>query len=135
MSILVDSNVILDILTVDKVWYEWSSNKLMEYSENNKLIINQIIYAEISMKFSKIEELDEVVAEANIKCENLPWEAGFLAGKCFIQYKKRGGSKNSVLPDFYIGAHAAITKRAILTRYQGRYGTYFSNLSIISPQL
>jgi predicted nucleic acid-binding protein len=133
MSIIVDSNIILDIITLDKQWYDWSSKKLIEYSENNELIINQIIYAEISIRFSRIEELDAVIAEANIKCENLPWEAGFLAGKCFINYKKNGGSRNTTLPDFYIGAHAAITKRAILTRDKHRYCSYFSGLSIISP--
>ncbi|MSO14625.1 type II toxin-antitoxin system VapC family toxin [Rickettsiales endosymbiont of Trichoplax sp. H2] len=133
MSIIIDSNIILDILTEDRTWFKWSSEMLEEYAENNELIINQIIYAEISIKFSRIEELDGVIKEANIKCENLPWEAGFLAGKCFMQYKKRGGGKGSVLPDFYIGAHAAITKRAILTRDKARYSTYFSNLSIISP--
>lgn len=133
MSIIIDSNIILDILTEDRIWFKWSSERLEEYAENNELIINQIIYAEISIKFSRIEELDGVIKEANIKCENLPWEAGFLAGKCFMQYKKRGGGKGSVLPDFYIGAHAAITRRAILTRDKGRYSTYFSNLSIISP--
>jgi predicted nucleic acid-binding protein len=133
MSIIVDSNVILDIMTLDKQWYDWSSRKLLELSEDNDLIINQIIYAEISIRFSKIEELDMIIAAANIKCENLPWEAGFLAGKCFIKYKRNSGNKNTILPDFYIGAHAAITKRAILTRDKSRYCSYFSNLSVIAP--
>lgn len=133
MSIIVDSNIILDILTKDKIWYEWSAEKLAEYAAENDLIINQIIYAEISIRFSKVEELDEVLKEANIKCENMPFEAGFLAGKCFMAYKKRGGVKGIVLPDFYIGAHAAITRRPILTRDKGRYVSYFKNLRVVSP--
>jgi predicted nucleic acid-binding protein len=133
MSVIVDSNIILDILTKDKIWYEWSAEKLAEYAAANDLIINQIIYAEISIRFSKVEELDEVLKEANIKCENMPFEAGFLAGKCFMAYKDRGGVKGSVLPDFYIGAHAAITRRPILTRDKGRYVSYFKNLRVVSP--
>lgn|SRR3989338_5462371 len=133
MSIIVDSNVILDILTEDKQWYRWSSEQLMKLSEDNELIINQVIYSEISIRFSSIEDLDEVIAEAGLKCENLPWEASFLAGKCFMLYKNNEGSKRSPLPDFYIGAHAAITKRTLLTRDTKRYKTYFNNLEIISP--
>ena len=133
MSIIVDSNIILDILTKDKIWYEWSAGKLAEYAAENDLIINQIIYAEISIRFSKVEELKAVLKEANIKCENMPFEAGFLAGKCFMAYKKRGGVKGSVLPDFYIGAHAAITRRPILTRDKSRYVSYFKNLRVVSP--
>lgn len=133
MPIIVDSNIILDILTKDKIWYEWSAGKLAEYAAENDLIINQIIYAEISIRFSKVEELKAVLKEANIKCENMPFEAGFLAGKCFMAYKKRGGVKGSVLPDFYIGAHAAITRRPILTRDKSRYVSYFKNLRVVSP--
>lgn len=133
MSIIVDSNVILDIITYDDNWYNWSSRTLGELAKSNILLINQIIYSEISIKYSKIEELDRVIKEAGIKCENLPWEAGFLAGKCFIEYKKRGGKKHSTLPDFYIGAHAAITRRPLVTRDKGGYGQYFANLEIISP--
>lgn len=133
MSIIVDSNVILDILTEDKKWFNWSSNQLMEYSRDNILIINQIIYSEISTRFSSIEELNQVTFEANLKFESLPLEAAFLASKCFIQYKKNSGTKLSTLPDFYIGAHAAITKRPLLTRDVRRYKNYFSNLEIISP--
>ena len=133
MSVMVDSNVILDVITCDKNWYEWSATKLIDLSKDNVIFINQIIYSEISMKYSKIEELNHVIKEANIKYESLPLEAAFLAGKCFIEYKKRDGKKSSILPDFYIGAHAAITKRPLITRDKGRYGTYFNNLEIISP--
>ena len=133
MSIIVDSNIILDILTEDKEWYRWSSEKLINLSEDNDLIINQVIYSEISIRFTRIEDLDEVIAEAGLKCENLPWEASFLAGKCFMQYKNNEGVKRSPLPDFYIGAHAAITKRPLLTRDTNRYKTYFNNLEIIAP--
>lgn len=133
MSIIVDSNIILDILTENKEWYRWSSEQLVNLSKDNELIINQVIYSEISIRFSSIEDLDEVIAEAGLKCENLPWEACFLAGKCFMQYKKNQGTKYSTLPDFYIGAHAAITKRRLLTRDVRRYKTYFNNLEIIVP--
>jgi predicted nucleic acid-binding protein len=133
MSVIVDSNIILDILTEDKEWYDWSSEQLINLSEDNELIINQVIYSEISIRFSSIEDLDDVISESGFKCENLPWEASFLAGKCFMQYKKNSGAKSSPLPDFYIGAHAAITKRPILTRDKARYKTYFNRLKIISP--
>jgi len=133
MSIIIDSNIILDILTEDKHWFDWSSDQLLKYSEENDLIINQIIYSEISIRFSNIEELDQVISEANLKFESLPLEASFLAGKCFMQYKKNSGTKLSTLPDFYIGAHAAITRRPLLTRDNKKYSTYFSNLEIISP--
>ena len=134
MSIVVDSNVILDILTEDKNWFNWSSEMIIKYAENHDLIINQIIYSEISIRFSHIEELDQVLAESNFKYEHLPWEAAFLAGKCFIKHKKLSKTQSMILPDFYIGAHAAITNRPLLTRDLRRYGYYFRELKLITPK-
>ena len=134
MAIIVDSNVIFDILLEDKNWFRWSSEMLSKYAEDNDLIINQIIYSELSIRFSSIEELDQMIAESNLTYEQLPWKAAFLAGKCYIKYKKESHSKTMILPDFYIGAHAAVTKRSLLTRDLRRYGHYFNGLKLITPE-
>jgi hypothetical protein len=132
-EILVDSNIILDIVTEDPNWFEWSSNKLTEYAEQTQLNINPIIYAEISIGFQKIEELEAVLPLNVFHRLELPWEAAFLAGKCFAKYRQQGGTKRSPLPDFYIGAHAAIANMILLTRDVNRYRTYFPTLEIIDP--
>lgn len=132
-EILVDSNIILDIVTEDPNWFEWSSNKLTEYAEQTQLNINPIIYAEISICFQKIEELEAVLPLNVFHRLELPWEAAFLAGKCFAKYRQQGGTKRSPLPDFYIGAHAAIANMILLTRDVNRYRTYFPTLEIIDP--
>jgi predicted nucleic acid-binding protein len=131
--ILVDSNVILDILTIDPKWYQWSANKLSYLSESHNLIINDIIYTEISIGFDKIEDLDDVISESFFKILPIPKSALFLAGKAFLNYKRKNGSKNLVLPDFFIGAHAAILKIPLLTRDISRYKTYFPTIELISP--
>lgn len=129
---LVDSNVLLDIFTEDEQWFRWSSEKIAAHGEGDILAINPIIYAEVSLQFSAIEDLDDALADfARLA---LPWEAGFLAGRCFLQYRQRGGSRRSPLPDFYIGAHASISGLALLTRDPERYRTYFPRLVIISPR-
>lgn len=133
MPTLVDSSVILDVFTEDPKWFEWSSRKLAEYAEKNTLIINPIIYAEVSIRFERIEELEEALPPEAFVREKLPWEAAFLAGKCFLLYKRRGGKKTSPLPDFYIGAHAAVRGYALLTRDAKRYRSYFPKLKLISP--
>ncbi|BAZ80606.1 type II toxin-antitoxin system VapC family toxin [Sphaerospermopsis kisseleviana CS-549] len=132
-EILVDSNIILDIVTEDPNCFEWSSNKLTEYAEQTQLNINPIIYAEISIGFQKIEELEAVLPLNVFHRLELPWEAAFLAGKCFAKYRQQGGTKRSPLPDFYIGAHAAIANMILLTRDVNRYRTYFPTLEIIAP--
>ncbi|MFM6157325.1 MAG: type II toxin-antitoxin system VapC family toxin [Cuspidothrix sp.] len=132
-EILVDSNIILDIVTEDPNWFEWSSDQLTEYAERTKLNINPIIYAEISIGFQKIEELEAILPINFFHRLELPWEAAFLAGKCFAKYRKQGGTKRSPLPDFYIGAHAAIANMILLTRDVNRYRTYFPTLEIIAP--
>jgi hypothetical protein len=131
--ILVDSNIILDILTQDPNWYKWSSDKLEELSETSELVINDIIYAEISIGFKKIEEVEEVLSGGFFKIHSIPREALFLAGKAFLKYKSQSGIKTSTLPDFFIGAHAAVENVPLLTRDIARYKTYFPSLTIIHP--
>ncbi|MES2177240.1 MAG: type II toxin-antitoxin system VapC family toxin [Gemmatimonadota bacterium] len=132
-QVLVDSNVIIDVLTEDANWFEWSAKALEEAAESDVLFINPIIYSEVSVHFSRIEDLDAAVPPANFRREALPWQAGFLAGKAFHQYRKRGGERRSPLPDFYIGAHAAIRGATLLTRDASRYRSLFPRLEIISP--
>jgi predicted nucleic acid-binding protein len=132
-EILVDSNIILDIVTENPNWFEWSSDQLTKYAERTKLNINPIIYAEISIGFQKIEELEAILPINFFHRLELPWEAAFLAGKCFAKYRQQGGTKRSPLPDFYIGAHAAIANMILLTRDVNRYRTYFPTLEIIAP--
>jgi predicted nucleic acid-binding protein len=133
MPVLVDSNVLLDIFTKDKAWFEWSADKLSELAEHDLIYINPIIYAEISVGFERIEELESALPDDYIQRENLPYEAAFLAGKCFLKYRKVGGERRSPLPDFYIGAHAAIRGWSVLTRDKGRFRSYFPTLDVISP--
>lgn len=106
---------------------------LSRFAEDGRLVINPIIYAEISIGFERIEQLENVLADESFLREALPWEAGFLAGKCFLEYRRRGGARRSPLPDFYIGAHAAVAGIPLLTRDARRYRTYFPRLRIIAP--
>ena len=133
MEILVDSSVILDILTEDKNWFAWSSETLADCARSNILAVNPIIYAEVSIRFEKVEELDAALPPTYFRRLPLPWEAAFLAGKCFLDYRRKGGLKRSPLPDFYIGAHAEFSGMTLLTRDTARYRTYFSALRIIAP--
>ena len=114
--VLVDSNVILDVLTEDARWLAWSAEALAHAAERHILVINPIIYAEVSVRFERIEELEEALPDSLFRREPLPWEAGFLAGKCFRSYRRQGGARRSPLPDFYIGAHAAVRAMTLLTR-------------------
>lgn len=132
-SILVDSNIIIDILTEDPHWYTWSSQQLEKLGDHRTLYINKIIYAEVSISFASIEALEEALPHHMFKRSQIPWEAAFLAGKAFIRYKKAGGSRSQPLPDFLIGAHAAIDNLTLLTRDKGRFQRYFPQLTIISP--
>ena len=133
MEILIDSNVILDVFTNDKMWFQWSSKTLSRYADDHILVINPIIYAEISVRFDNIEDLEDALPHKFFRRHRLPWEAAFLAGKCFLRYIKMGGKKRSPLPDFYIGAHAAVAQMALLTRDVSRYRTYFPKLKLICP--
>ena len=134
MDILVDSNVILDILTEDKKWFPWSSETLADCAEQNELVINPIIYAEVSIRFKRIEDLEDVLSPSYFRRDPIPWEAAFLAGKCFLAYRRRGGRRRSPLPDFFIGAHAAVAGIRLLTREVSRYRTYFPTLNLIVPE-
>lgn len=132
-NVLVDSNVLLDILEEDVNWYEWSSTQLQKAADHSALIINPIIYAEVSVGFGRIEELEEALPLDFFQRKAIPWEAAFLAGKCFMRYRKLGGTKHSPLPDFFIGAHAAVSGLTLLTRDAARYRTYFPSLKLITP--
>ena len=135
MPVLIDSNILLDVFTQSKDWYEWSSSKLAEFVEQDLLYINPIIYSEISIGFNRVEELEAALPKDYILRENLPYEAAFLAGKCFLKYRRAGGEKRSPIPDFYIGAHAAVRGWSILTRDKGRYQSYFPSLQVIHPYI
>ena len=134
-TVLVDSNVLLDVITADPVWGNWASDTLIRLFDNYKLAINPVIYAEISIKFSTIEELEETLPPNFFERLPVPYEAAFLAGKCYVKYKKLGGSKASVLPDFLIGAHACVSNMKLVTRDISRYKTYFPTLELITTEL
>ena len=131
MTTLVDANVLLDILTEDDHWFEWSEGALVAAAGRGTLAINPIIYAEVAVGFATIEELDEALAE--FVRLSLPYDAGFLAARCFVSYRRAGGARRSPLPDFYIGAHAAVSGLELLTRDAARYRTYFPRLTIVAP--
>ncbi len=133
MTVLVDSNVLLDVITRDPTWFPWSSGRLAELAELHELAINPIIYAEVAVHFSSVEELDETLGADDFRRLDLPWQAAFLAGRCFLLYRKRGGARRSPLPDFYIGAHAAVSGFRLVTRDAARFRTYFPRVEIISP--
>ncbi len=132
-GILVDSNVLLDLCTRDPKWWEWSSRMIEDCGGSSILVINPIIYSEVSVHFSTVEEMDEAFPESAFVRAPLPWDAGFLAGRCFQKYRRRGGARRSPLPDFYIGAHAAVKRLTLLTRDARRYKTYFPTLELITP--
>jgi predicted nucleic acid-binding protein len=132
-GVLVDSNILLDIATNDPKWAAWSGQALAECAEHAALVINPIIYAEVSIGFKTIESLNAALPSRIYQRAQLPWEAGFLAGKCFLDYRKRGGVRTTPLPDFYIGAHASIDRLALLTRDDARYRTYFPKVEVLAP--
>ncbi len=132
---LVDTNILLDLVTDDPTWADWSIRQLDAAAVNGSIIINSIVYAELSVRFERIEDLDEVLAEAGITMEEIPRAALFLAGKVFRRYRAAGGSRNGVLPDFFIGAHAAVSMLPLLTRDIQRYRTYFPTVELIAPQI
>jgi predicted nucleic acid-binding protein len=132
-GVLVDSNVLLDVMTEDPRWCSWSSAALSGAADEALLAINPIIYGEVSIRFETIEALEDALAPQLFERLSLPWEAAFLAGKCFLAYRKSGGRKTTPLPDFYIGAHAAIANLTLLTRDATRYKTYFPKLRLLAP--
>jgi len=134
-GILVDSNIILDVFLDDPNWADWSESKLVKFSSITKLFINQAVYSEVSIGFQRIEELEIALNQTGFKMLEIPKEALFLAGKAFLAYRKNKGPKRSPLPDFYIGAQAAILKMDLLTRDPSRYRTYFPTVQLITPKM
>ncbi len=130
---LVDSNVLLDVMTEDATWLTWSANALAAAAEDGPLFINPVIYGEVSARFSQIEALDDALPVADYRRLDLPWAAAFLAGKVFLSYRRNKGPRPSALPDFFIGAHAAVSELALLTRDTARYRTYFPTIKLIVP--
>ena len=132
--VLVDSNVLLDVMTEDERWLEWSSGILERRAEADTLCINAVIYAEVSIRFERIEELEAALPGGLMERLPIPYEAAFLAGKCFVNYRRRGGRRLSTLPDFFIGAHASVEGMPLITRDPRRYRTYFPRLRLIAPE-
>jgi len=132
-DVLVDSNVLLDVLTEDARWFARSASLLARLADGHDLIVNPIVYAEVSIGFDRIEALDAALPADAFRREPLPWDAAFLAGKCFLRYRRAGGSRRAPLPGFYIGAHAAVRGLALVTRDATRYRAYFPRLELIVP--
>lgn len=133
--LLVDTNVILDVIQGDPVWADWSQAQLDAAALGyDTLAINPVIYAELSIAYRKIEELESMLDVARFRLDALPREALFLAGRVFLDYRRRKGVKTGVLPDFFIGAHAAVTGAPLLTRDPRRYRTYFPTVVIVAPE-
>jgi len=130
---LVDTNVLLDLVTDDPIWADWSIAQLEAASLDGPLLINDVVYAELAVRYNRIELLEAFVDEAGLIVAPMPRAALFLAGKVFTQYRRSGGSRTGVLPDFFIGAHAAVNELPLLTRDVGRYRTYFPTLKLITP--
>ena len=131
--ILVDTNVLLDVVTDDATWANWSQHQLEAAALRDRLVINDVIYAELSIGFERIEEVDGVLGAVGIARADIPRPALFLAGKVFRAYRKRGGRRTGVLPDFFIGAHAAVERMPLLTRDAARYRTYYPTAQLIAP--
>ena len=133
--ILVDSNVLIDLVTADAVWADWSRRQLNRAAAEDELAINDVVYAELSVRYRRIEELNAFVSGSGLLLWPAPREALFLAGKAFERYRAAGGISTGVLPDFFIGAHAAVTRSRLITRDLGRYRTYFPGIGLIAPDL
>ncbi|MDX2221433.1 MAG: type II toxin-antitoxin system VapC family toxin [Rhodospirillaceae bacterium] len=132
-GVLVDTNVVLDVVGDSPDWGDWSQEQLERFALTHRLVINPVIYAEISAGFRDIAELEQTLQTMGLSVEPIPREALFLAGKAFQRYRKAKGRRIGVLPDFFIGAHAAVTDMAVLTRDKGRYRTYFPTIRLIAP--
>ena len=130
---LVDSNVLLDLVTDDPTWSRWSIAQMEAATLRGRLLINDVIYAELSVRYRAIEDLDRMLMSARTDLQPIPRAALFLAGKAFLRYRSRGGSRTGVLPDFFIGAHAVVARHTLLTRDTRRYCDYFPALELIAP--
>ncbi len=132
---LVDTNVLLDLVTDDPRWAEWSIAQLEAASLLGPLLVNDVIYAELAVRYDRIEDIETFLEEAGLEMAPMPRDALFLAGKIFAQYRRSGGDRAGVLPDFFIGAHAAVSQLPLLTRDVGRYRTYFPTLKLVTPEV
>jgi predicted nucleic acid-binding protein len=130
---LVDTNVLFDYLSEDADWFDWSTHMLSDAAERGPIVINPIVYAEICVRYERVEDVDAALSPDYFVRAPLPWDAAFLAAKCFERYRRRGGRRTSALPDFFIGAHAAVAGLTLLTRDARRYRTYFPRLKMITP--
>ena len=130
---IIDSNVLLDVISDDPIWSGWSSQALAEAAESGPMVINPVIYGEVSVRFTRIEDVEDALPRSDYRRMAVPWEAAFLAGKAYVDYRRRGGARRSPLPDFFIGAHAAISSMQLLTRDAARYRTYFPTVDVIAP--
>lgn len=131
--LLVDTNVLVDVLEDDPIWADWSLRQLRVQSQVHELVINPIVYAELSLAFDSVEDLDNAVDAMRLTMQELPRPALFLAGRAFVKYRREGGKRNNVLADFFIGAHAAVLDCAILTRDTRRYANYFPRVPLVAP--
>ncbi|MEA3468112.1 MAG: type II toxin-antitoxin system VapC family toxin [Thermodesulfobacteriota bacterium] len=134
-GVFIDSCILLDLFTDDPNWAAWSEGILDRYSQTNTLYINSIVYAEVSIGFNKIEELEKAIEQLSIKVLEIPREALFLTGKTFLKYRKNKGTKNAPLPDFFIGAHTSVSSFDLITRDIKKFRTYFPQVKLIHPQL
>jgi predicted nucleic acid-binding protein len=132
--ILIDSCVVTDLSDPASAWFEWSASTLEQLDQNNTFVINPIVYAECSIGFELIEEVEALFEHLGFAIQPIPREALFLAGKAFLQYRERQGNKSNVLPDFFIGAHAAVAGYPLMTRDRGRFRTYFPSVELIMPE-
>ena len=130
---LVDTNILLDVLSDDPNWRAWSVNQLEQRSSQGPLLINEVVYAELSSRFSTEDLLDRKVSELNVALQRMPKRALFLAGHAYERYRRNGGTRSGVLPDFFIGAHAQVAQWPLLTRDVRRYRTYFPDVELITP--
>jgi len=133
-AVLIDSNVLLDLMSEDARWFSWSAAAVERAADSFRLVINPVIYAEVSARYSRVEDLDAALPKTIFDREAIPYEAAFLAGKSFLAYRRQGGTKRSPLPDFLIGAHAAVAGYQLLTRDAARYRTYYPRLPLIAPE-
>lgn len=132
-GVFVDSCILLDLFTDDPKWANWSESILGKYSQSNTLFINSIVYTEVSIGFNRIEEVEKAIEQVGVKVLEIPREGLFLAGKVFLDYRRNKGTKNSPLPDFFIGAHAAVSSLDLITRDSARYKTCFPSITLICP--
>ena len=131
--VLVDSNVLLDVTSANQQWGPWSTDSLNRLADEAILVINPVVYGEVSVRYSTIEEVDLALPSEHFRRDDIPYAAAFLAGKVYLEYRRRGGQRQAPVPDFYIGAHAAVAGFRLLTRDARRYRTYFPKLELIAP--